>query len=381
LLVAAGLLVRTLWRLQQVDPGFDPKRVTMASLWLPQPNIPEDGRYFKDGAQVTLFKRILERVAALPGVTHAAAATRVPFGLSRANLAFQIEGRDPDRGGAGGAELSSVSTEYFRTLGIPVVQGRAFMDGDRETAAPVVIVSESFAHRFFPGEDALGRRIRQPGRNGFGPWMPVVGVVRDVKSQALDAEDRPTIYRPMLQAPSLSMTLLVRGGGTPGALGAAIEKEVRAADPELPIYAVRTMDEAMASTVSQRRFAMRLLLLFAVTALLLSAIGVYGVMAFSVAQRRHEIGIRMALGARPRDVQRLLLTQGARLALLGVGIGLAGAFLLTGALSALLYGVSPRDPVTFAGIAALLTGVALAASYLPARGASRLDPIRALRSE
>jgi putative ABC transport system permease protein len=206
-------------------------------------------------------------------------------------------------------------------------------------------------------------------------------VVRDVKTVSLDALDIPILYRPMLQASSLNMTLLVRGGGGAAALGAAVEKEVRTVDPELPIYGVRTMDDAMASTVSQRRFAMNLLLLFAVTALLLSAIGVYGVIAFSVAQRRHEIGIRMALGARPGDVQKLLLTQGARLALAGVGIGLAGAFLLTGALSALLYGVSPRDPLTFGGIAALLTMVALAASYLPARGASRLDPVKALRSE
>ncbi len=381
LLVAAGLLVRTLWRLQRVDPGFDPNGVTTASLWLPQPNIPEDGRYFKNEAQVVLFRRILDRVAAIPGVEHAAAATRVPFGRSRADLAFQIEGRDPDRGGAGGAELNRVSTEYFRALGIPLVQGRLFTDADDEQAAPVVIVSQSFARQFFPGEDAVGRRIRQPGRNGFGPWMPIVGVVRDVKTEALDTTDRPTLYRPMLQAASLSMTLLVRGSGAPAALGSAIAREVHAADPELPLYGVRSMDAAMAETVSQRRFAMDLLLLFAVTATLLSAIGVYGVIAFSVAQRRHEIGIRMALGARPGDVQRLLLTQGARLALAGVGIGLAGAFLLTGALSALLYDVSPRDPLTFGGIAALLTAVALLASYLPARGASRLDPIQALRSE
>jgi putative ABC transport system permease protein len=381
LLVAAGLLVRTLWRLQQVDPGFDSKGVTMASLWLPQPNIPESGRYFKNDAQVTLYKRILERVGALPGVANVAASTRVPFGSNRGGGAFEIEGRDPVRGGRAGAQFASVSTGYFQTLRIPLVRGRVFTEQDEEKAMPVAVVSDSLVRKFFANEDPVGRRIRIPGRLRPGPWMTIVGVVRDVKTEALDALESPILYRPMLQASSLNMTLLVRGGGGPAALGAAIEKEIRAADPQLPIYGVRTMDEAMSSTVRQRRFAMRLLLLFAVTALLLSAIGVYGVIAFSVAQRRHEIGIRMALGARPGDVQRLLLTQGARLALAGVGIGLAGAFLLTGALSALLYGVSPRDPLTFGGIAALLTAVALLACYLPARGASRLDPIQALRSE
>jgi putative ABC transport system permease protein len=381
LLVAAGLLVRTLWRLQQVDPGFDSKGMTTASLWLPQPNIPESGRYFQNDAQVTLYKRILERVGALPGVASVAASTRVPFGSNRGGGAFEIEGRDPNRGGRAGAQFASVSTGYFQTLRIPLVRGRVFTEQDAEKAMPVAVVSESLVRKFFANEDPVGRRIRIPGRTQPGPWTTIVGVVRDVKTEALDALDSPILYRPMLQASSLNTTLLVRGGGSPAALGAAIEKEVRAADPELPIYGVRTMDEAMASTVSQRRFAMNLLLLFAVTALLLSAIGVYGVIAFSVAQRRHEIGIRMALGARPGDVQRLLLTQGARLALMGVGIGLAGAFLLTGALSALLYGVSPRDPLTFGGIAALLTAVALLACYLPARGASRLDPIQALRSE
>ena len=382
LLVAAGLLVRTLWRLQQVDPGFDSKGMTTASLWLPQPNIPENGRYFQNDAQVTLYKRILERVGALSGVASVAASTRVPFGNNRGGGAFEIEGHDPDREGRAGSQFASVSTGYFQTLRIPLVRGRVFTDQDAEKAMPVAVVSESLARKFFANEDPVGKRVRFPSRTPTpNPWITIVGVVRDVKTVALDALDIPILYRPMLQASSLNMTLLVRGGGDPAALGAAVEKEVRTVDPELPVYGVRTMDEAMASTVSQRRFAMNLLLLFAVTALLLSAIGVYGVIAFSVAQRRHEIGIRMALGARPGDVQKLLLTQGARLALAGVGIGLAGAFLLTGALSALLYGVSPRDPLTFGGIAALLTMVALAASYLPARGASRLDPVKALRSE
>jgi putative ABC transport system permease protein len=381
LLIGAALLVRTLWRLQRVDPGFQPRGLTMASLWLPQPNVTETGRYFKNAAQVALYRRLLERVRAIPGVTQVAGATRTPFSRGATSSPFQIEGRDPDHGGTGGTELSSTSTDYFATMGIALLRGRLFTEEDQEEAQPVAIVSDSLARRFFPGEDALGRRVRLPSRTGAGPWMTIVGVAHDVKTQALDADERPVLYRPLLQASSLALTLVVRGSQPPAALGAAIEGEVRALDRELPIYAVRTMGDAMAATVAQRRFAMQLLGLFAAAALLLSAIGIYGVIAYNVAQRTREIGIRMALGARPTDVRRLLLTHGARLAALGVAIGLAGALLLTRAMRALLYGVSPRDPMTFAAIAGLLGVVALLASYLPARRASRIDPLEALRME
>ncbi len=390
LLVGAGLLVRTLWRLQQVDVGFDPKNVTTASLWLPQPDIRENGRYNENSAQAAFYRKALERIRALPGVTEAAGATRVPFNTARFTTRLQIEGRDPERDGTVVALGSGASTRYFATLGIPVKAGRDFDDRDVEGGEPVIIVSESFARRAFPGEDPIGRRLRFPGRplqrqvvGGAAPppWMTIVGVVGNVKSESLALDDQPAFYRPLLQGASAFFTFVVRGTAPPPVLGPQLDAAVRALDPELPVFAVRTMDEAMASTVAERRFAMQLLALFAAAALLLSAVGVYGVIAYGVSQRTREIGIRMALGARPVDVKRMLLLEGGRLAALGVALGLAGAFLLTRAMAALLYGVSPRDPWTFASVPAVLASVALAACFFPARKASRVDPTTALRSE
>ncbi|HEY1249964.1 MAG TPA: ABC transporter permease [Thermoanaerobaculia bacterium] len=388
LLVGAGLLVRTLWRLQRVDPGFEPKGLTMASLWLAQPNIPESGRYYDDGAQVVLYRRILDRLRAVPGLKASAAATRVPFG-GRSGGRFLIEGRDSENGGAGGADFSSVSADYFRVLGIALRSGRLFTEHDDENAERVAIVSESLAKKYFPQGDAIGHRLQVPNRTGPGsrpnpppsPWMRIVGIVGDVKTQALDLDERPTLYRPLFQAPLRGLTFVVRGDRTPQELGAAVEDEVRAIDSEVPIYAVRTLDDAMEKTVAERRFAMQLLGLFAVVALVLSAIGLYGVIAYNVAQRGREIGIRIALGARPGDVRRMLLREGARLAAFGVVLGLGGALLLTRLMSSLLYGVGPRDPITFLLVPAVLAAVALAATDVPARRASRVDPMRALRSD
>jgi putative ABC transport system permease protein len=386
LLTGAALLLRTLARLQGVDPGFRADGLVTASMWLPQPNAPETGRYFKNAAQVVLYRRILERVRQLPGVEAADGATQVPFGGSPNRNSFVIEGRDPARGGLGAAEFPSASTGYFATMGIPLKRGRGFDTRDVETAAPVAVVSESFAKRFFPGEDVIGRRIAQgrgvvpPGASGLR-WIEIVGVVGDVKSAALDLEERPAVYRPLDQASNLNLTLVLRTRLAAGPLAAAIEQEVHSIDPELPLYAVRTMDEAMSRTLAQRRFAMRLLGLFAAAALLLSAVGISGVIAYNVSQRTQEIGIRMALGARPLDVRRMLLGEGVRLAGLGVAIGLAGAFLLTRLMGSLLYGVGPRDPLTFLVVPGLLAAVALAATDLPARRASRVDPSRALRGD
>lgn len=389
LLTGAVLLVRTLVRLSRVDAGFRPENLVAASVWLPQPNIPENGRYFSNAAEALLFRTILERVRRIPGVESADGATRVPF-TAPANVgAFTIEGRDPEKGGVGGAELSSVSAGFFATLGVPVKSGRAFDGHDLEGAAPVAIVNQALAKRFFPGENPIGRRIAvgrgdpqtQRRRGGRGPWMEIVGVVGDVKSTALDLEERPTLYRPLEQAANLDWTIVVRTRLAPGALAGALEREVHAVDPELPVYGVRPLDAVMARTLAQRTFAMRLLGLFAAAALLLSAVGISGVIAYSVSQRTQEIGIRMALGARPGDVRRMLLGEGARMAALGVGIGVAGALLLTRLMGSLLYGVSPRDPITFLLVPGILAAVALAATDLPARRASRVDPIRALRGE
>jgi putative ABC transport system permease protein len=389
LLTGAVLLVRTLVRLSHVDAGFRPENLVAASVWLPQPNIPENGRYFQNSAEALLFRTILERVRRIPGVEAADGATRVPFTAPPNVGAFTIEGRDPEKGGVGGAELSSVSTGFFATMGVPLKSGRAFDQHDVEGAAPVAIVNQALAKRFFPGENPIGRRIAvgrgdpqaQRRRGGRGPWMEIVGVVGDVKSTALDLEERPALYRPLEQAPNLDWTMVVRTRLGPGALAAALEGEVHSVDPELPVYGVRPLDAAMARTLAQRTFAMRLLGLFAAAALLLSAVGISGVIAYSVSQRTQEIGIRMALGARPLDVRRMLLGEGARMATIGVAVGVAGALLLTRLMGSLLYGVGPRDPVTFLLVPGILAAVALAATDLPARRASRVDPMRALRGE
>ncbi|HEY7113901.1 MAG TPA: ABC transporter permease [Thermoanaerobaculia bacterium] len=381
LLVAAGLLVRTLGRLQRVDPGFDPRRVTTATLWLPQPNIRETGRYFKNAARVELCDRILDRAARLPGVESAALATAVPFGANRFVGSFTIEGRDPDRSGTGSAELSSVTVGYFDTMGIPLERGRAFTPQDAEASEPIAIASASLARRYFADEDPIGRRVRLATRTGQGPWLRIVGIVRDVKTQALDVSERPLLYRPMAQASNLSLTLVLRGDAAPSALAPSIERDLAGIDPEVPVYGVRAMESALSATVRARRFAMLLLGLFAALALVLSAVGVYGLLAYSVAQRRSEIGIRVALGARPADVRRLFLRQGAILVAAGVVLGLLGAAAATRGLAALLFGVSPRDPATFAVLTLLLSGVALTACWLPARRAARVDPVGTLRAE
>jgi putative ABC transport system permease protein len=282
------------------------------------------------------------------------------------------------------ADMFVAESNYFRTMGIPIVKGRDFEERDEHKSTPVIIVTESFARQYFPGEDAIGKRI-QPGISTWedekSTMREIVGVVADIRNRALNQEARPAYYMPQSQVPFNQLIVTVKTAGDPHAVIGSITREVRSMDQELPIFSTKTMDEYIAGSVAAPRFNTTLLSIFAAVALVLTIIGLYGVMSYSVAQRTNEIGIRMALGAQTRDVLRMIVNQGLKLVLIGLGLGIAGALALTRLLATLLFGVTTRDPATFVAIAALLSLVALLACYVPAWRATKVDPLQALRYE
>jgi putative ABC transport system permease protein len=376
LLVGAGLLLKSFFRLRAVNPGFNPQNVLSMQLDLTGPN-------YQKGSQVIPFQaRLLERVRALPGVESAATASFVPIapdaGFSR--LAFAVEGQTPDPADPPVAFYNGVSPDYFRTMQIPLVQGRAFDEHDVRGARNVAVINETLARRYFPGSDPLGRRVTLNDPTA-DDWATVVGVVKDTKPRELAGEPVAEMYMPYAQQPEPSMALMIRTAGSPDAVAAAVRREVLAIDAGLPVYSVRTLPAVMSEAVATPRFRTFLLGVFAALALLLAVVGIYGVMSYAVTQRTHEFGVRMALGAQGKDVLKLVVGHGMALALAGVLIGLAASFALTRVLAGLLYGVTPTDPLTFACVSLLLVAVALLACYVPARRAAKVDPMVALRYE
>ncbi len=374
LLVGAGLLINSFVRLLRASPGFNPEGVIVARTTLPEARYPEAER----GKEV--YRRALERVAALPGVQQVSVASALPLATDW-QIGFRIEG--------GGereyytAYGSWVSDDFFRAMGIPLKSGRVFTDEDRPDTTPVVVVNEAMARRFWPGQNAVGKRVRWGGWNPPGGWLTIAGVVDDVKFSSLEAESPPTIYMPVFQIPRIrrDAVFIARTTADPASLAAALRREIATVDADLPVYDVRTMKQVIAESVAQRRFTMELLAVFAFAALSLAALGLYGVLSYAVTQRTREIGLRMALGGRRVDALRLVVGQGMKMAMIGACAGLIASLALTRLMKGLLFGVSASDPLTFIAVALLLAVVALAACWIPAWRATKVDPMIALRCE
>jgi putative ABC transport system permease protein len=382
LLVGAGLLLRSFIRLQETTLGFDPARVLTMQLSLP------GARYGERAQAVPFYEQLLQRTRNLPGVHSIGLTNYLPLSGSDSGTSFNIDGRPPlPKGEFLEAAPRWISPDYFRTMGVTIVQGRSLSEQDVESNHHVALINETMARRFWPGEDPLGKRITMESQEN-PIWHEIVGIVADVRHTALDSEAEPEMYYPYLFAseadssPWISMYLVVRANSDDQAgLASALRREVKAVDKDQPVYNVASMTQLMSASVAQRRFNLLLVGFFAAVALVLAAVGLYGVMSYAVTQRTREIGVRLALGAQTHDVLKLVVKQGMKLTLVGIAIGLATACALTRLMKNLLFGVNATDPVTLAVVALLLILAALLACYIPARRATRVDPLVALRYE
>jgi predicted permease len=380
LLIGAGLLMRSFWRMLQVNPGLDPSNVGIAQIWIPVPNDPTQNPYLKPASRSTFAADVLRRVSALPGVETAAmgGGFTIPFSGTTNSASFTWTDDAAAGGGRSVADFDTASADFFSALKVPLVSGRVFSDDDTGQPQRVLVVNQTFVNRYSPQRNPVGRTIFL--RNGTNPAR-IVGVVGDIHDAGLDVPVEPRMYFDLLQLPAYALTVYFRTTGAPGLLNDSVIRAVHSVNSELPVYGLRTMKDQMATSEARRVFVLRLMEAFAGVALLLAALGTYGVMSYAMNQRTQEIGIRIALGAQRRDVIRLALRPGLMLTSIGVGVGIIASLFLTRLMSSLLFGVGATDAVTYIGVSLVLMVVSLAACYIPARRATRVDPMVALRYE
>ena len=382
LLAGAGLLLRSFWRVLQVQPGFNPSHLTTVQVWIPQSNDPTNDPYSVEEKRADFLLEVGRRVSALPGVEEASISGNdtLPMNSGRNYSPFTIQGRatESDRGPI--ADIAVVDSEYFRTMEVPLLKGRNFNDLDTYKTKAVAVIDQTLARQYWPTESPLGQGIKFNFGRGL-QGLTIIGVVGDIKSDGFEAASVPHIYVGLGQFAPVNAVVFLRSRADVQHLGEAVRQEVEKMDPNVPVHSISSMDQIIARSVADRRFALELLGVFATAALLLAAVGIYGVMSYSFSQRTHEVGIRVALGAQRLDILRMALGDGMRIVIIGLVSGLIGAAIVTRVFQSMLFGVDPADPVTFVSVAAILAAVALLACYIPAQRATRVNPLTALREE
>src|ERR1700685_906956 len=389
LMVAAGLLLRSFWDLYKAPLGFNPQHVMSVQLWLPSPNDPKTDIYGTAAQEAVFARELLRRSRLLPGVQEAAlgAEPSIPLRHDGNRSALIGEGRQTQSKQTPLVERSQVTPEYFHLLEIPVLRGRPFNDGDDENAPLVAVINQAMARTYWRGEDPLGKRLRLgPGRAGVGQrasktWITIVGVIADARTESLGNARVSRSLLSLYQETPKELAIFLRGDLNASAVPEEVRAMVQSVNPELPVYGAKTLDDAVSASLEQRRFSMDIVAAFAVTALLRAALGIYGVISYIVSERTRDIGIRLALGAERGKILAMVLRQGLGLAMAGAALGLVGSVIVSHLMAGLLYGVMPTDPLTFVGVTLVLTGVGLAACYIPARPAMRVEPLIALRYE
>jgi putative ABC transport system permease protein len=382
LLAGAGLLLRSFWRVLEVRPGFNPSHLTTVQIWIPISNNPANDPYSVEEKRADFLLEVSRRVSVLPGVEQASISGNdtLPMNSGRNYSPFSIQGRAADSERNPIADIAVVDTEYFRTMEVPLISGRNFSTSDTYKTKPIAVIDQTLARRYWPGENPLGQELKL----GFGrglQGLTIVGVAGDIKSDGFEAPGVPHIYVALGQFAPVNAVVFLRSRGNVEHLGEAVRREVENINPNVPVHSISSMDQIIARSVADRRFGLELLGVFAAVALLLAAIGIYGVMSYSFNQRAHEIGIRLALGAQRMHILHMVIGEGMRVVAVGLAIGLMGAAALTRFVRTMLFDVSPFDPITFAAISATLAAVAFLACLVPAQRATRVDPLIALREE